>query len=1296
LVFAASVFASAAIVRADFDPIPLTPGSFTADVVVEKSAPGPITAYTTATMDGGTNNTSWTWYERGFVSYWPETGLPAAGSAFNALNDGAHEFRMAASYAANNALLVYTNGAPNGSLTLSAPAAYQSLSFLTASSGGGVTIRYTVYHQGGGTESGDLVINDWFNTTAAEVAMQANGRVNAESGALGNLNGTTPNLFYSDIFLTDSANPVTRVEFSSTSTYRAVIFAVSGSTGAGYVPVAVSGFNRDMVVEAAAPETGFLLNATTVTMDGGAANNLGNTFYEVGFNPFAPTTGIPAAGSTFTVGGTNSFKMAPSYTTNNALYVANFGSYAAGNTLTFATPAAYGVLSFLTASGNGPLVMNVSIFHEDGYVQTASLSSPDWFNQADAVWTANGRFNTETLGLNDVSSGNPRLYAPTITLENTTSPVTQITFDYTSGGRGGILAISGQPAAGGNFSPVTVTGYNADLVVEASQTWPPAGLRAYTTASMDGGVNNTGNTWYEQGYYPQYPQSGLPAPGTIITSLDKSDHHYQMPTTYTGPNAAFVDSVRSNVNLTLAVPAAYSALSFLSATANNSVTNQVIIQFQDGSSETNTFVSRDWFNNAPYAFTSAGRVNLNSRSINNAGTTNPRLYEAEFALANNQSAVTNINLRFLGAVNPTTGRMVVLAVSATAGAVRPIIATQPANVLTMEGSNVVMSATIGGGDNPMTYQWYVGANGAYAPVQDSSRISGATSTSLTFSGIGWTNAADYYFVASNSAGSSTSAVASVTVLSGLNDVTVPGDSVEIISGTSPDAESAANAINNSTSKYLNRDGDSATPFDGPVGFTLTPAIGSTVVNVLRFYTANDAEERDPADYVFEGSNDGGANWAVIGSGPLALPAARNAANLALSPLTQGISEIRLTNTAAYTSYRMSFNTTKGSTYMIQIGEIEFLGTIADVSGAPVVRKDLPASVVAYAGRTMTLSTLFGGSAPIGYSWKKDGTLLGNSDRVFGADTAQLVIENAQVGDTGNYQVTANNTLGTAQSTVASVFVEVVPDFNTNGAGWVLNGNVNPPTIADNLLTITDSTGSQARSVYFSEPLYIRGFQASFVYQDVTTGGADGISFIVQNSPLGTAALGGAGGALAISGITPSAALMFNIYNGSGVALGTNGTRAGDFLPTAPVSISGGNPVQVDITYVSGLIEVTLTDTVDQSTFTTNFALDLPAQVNGETAYVGLTGATGGSTATQTIQNFQFVPLPVVSVENENGEVVLSWPASVGGYSVQSRTALSGGPWTSVAGQITQADGKNQMRIAATAATAYYRLVLVIP
>ena len=84
--------------------------------------------------------------------------------------------------------------------------------------------------------------------------------------------------------------------------------------------------------------------------------------------------------------------------------------------------------------------------------------------------------------------------------------IKSIDFARVSGGRGPIFAVSGQTSPGGNFTPVAVTGFNADIVVEASPAWPPYGIQSYTTASMDGGVANTGNTWNERGYYPQFPE----------------------------------------------------------------------------------------------------------------------------------------------------------------------------------------------------------------------------------------------------------------------------------------------------------------------------------------------------------------------------------------------------------------------------------------------------------------------------------------------------------------------------------------------------------------------------------------------------------------------------------------------------------------------------------------------------------------------------------------------------------------------------------------------------------------------
>ena len=235
--------------RADFIPIDLTPGSFTADVIVEKTALRPFNSYTTATMDRGTNNYDQTWFERGFDVFRPTIGIPAAGSTFTAEADVNRSFKMPPSYTdANNALLVYS-ALPNGTLTVTTPGAYTSLSLLSTVAGGNTTINFTVHYAGGGTQVGTLGILDWFNQTP--IAVTANGRTSLNDGRINDTYSGNPRLTYVDIGLTDTVNAVTSIDFSSTSGNRVAIFAVSGTTdGTTFTPITVTGFNHDMVVEA--------------------------------------------------------------------------------------------------------------------------------------------------------------------------------------------------------------------------------------------------------------------------------------------------------------------------------------------------------------------------------------------------------------------------------------------------------------------------------------------------------------------------------------------------------------------------------------------------------------------------------------------------------------------------------------------------------------------------------------------------------------------------------------------------------------------------------------------------------------------------------------------------------------------------------------------------------------------------------------------------------------------------------------------------------------------------------------
>jgi hypothetical protein len=172
----------------------------------------------------------------------------------------------------------------------------------------------------------------------------------------------------------------------------------------------------------------------------------------------------------------------------------------------------------------------------------------------------------------------------------------------------------------------------------------------------------------------------------------------------------------------------------------------------------------------------------------------------------------------------------------------------------------------------------------------------------------------------------------------LDDVTLPGDPVQVVSGADdaapvtpnpPAAEGAANAIDNTTNKYLNFQ-------DYGSGFIVTPSRGPSIVRVIRLYTANDAPERDPSSFLLEGSTTGANGpFTVIYGSTVTLPGNRNATAPAgspgtpIDPNTQNFVDVGFANTTAYTAYRVTFPTLRDgvNANAMQIGEVELLGTV---------------------------------------------------------------------------------------------------------------------------------------------------------------------------------------------------------------------------------------------------------------------------------------------------------------------------------------------------------------------------------
>jgi hypothetical protein len=95
------------------------------------------------------------------------------------------------------------------------------------------------------------------------------------------------------------------------------------------------------------------------------------------------------------------------------------------------------------------------------------------------------------------------------------------------------------------------------------------------------------------------------------------------------------------------------------------------------------------------------------------------------------------------------------------------IAPSPATIVSQSvysGAHVTLGGAAGG-SQPITYQWQsaVTGSGLFSNLSNSGNVSGATSPTLTISGVTAANALDYRQICLNSAGSATGSVATITV-----------------------------------------------------------------------------------------------------------------------------------------------------------------------------------------------------------------------------------------------------------------------------------------------------------------------------------------------------------------------------------------------------------------------------------------------------------------------------------------------------------------------------------------------------
>ncbi|HUC83994.1 MAG TPA: immunoglobulin domain-containing protein, partial [Candidatus Acidoferrales bacterium] len=454
------------------------------------------------------------------------------------------------------------------------------------------------------------------------------------------------------------------------------------------------------------------------------------------------------------------------------------------------------------------------------------------------------------------------------------------------------------------------------------------------------------------------------------------------------------------------------------------------------------------------------------------------------------------------------------------------------------------------------------------------------------------------------------------------------------------------------------------------------------------------------DAEFSVAASGGTPLSYQWTGPAGVIAGATNATLLLSNLT--------VNTPANNGpglYYCTITNPYGSTNTESSGG----GNLTVSIGSPNFIQDLPPIVYGIVGSPLVLSVVEGGNQPITNQWyygagSPPTTAVRNGGRIGGATSATLTITNAQMSDQGYYQVLATNNIApySASSQIAQVIIEPEPLFNSDGAGWTINGTV--ATINNNLLTLTAGANGEISSFFYDTPVYVAAFAASFTYTATnspnvasTTSLADGTTFCIQNSPEGTAAIGAGGGALAYEGITESAALAIDLYNANpgGIQFVSGGANpsGGQYTLSTPVVLTTGHPVNVSLHYNGETLAVKMADTlIATNIFMTNIVIGPISQyVGSDIALIGFTAATGGVNSVQTIKNFAYTPLPTLAAAQHGTNVVVSWPVGVGGYSLQETPSLTTPNWTTIAGPYNAVGSNLEVPVPIASGNQFFRL-----
>jgi hypothetical protein len=529
-----------------------------------------------------------------------------------------------------------------------------------------------------------------------------------------------------------------------------------------------------------------------------------------------------------------------------------------------------------------------------------------------------------------------------------------------------------------------------------SQTLPVGTNATFTVAASGAGP---------LGY--QWQLNGAPITGATTTSLTLTNIQTSDGGNYSAVVTNSTTSVTSAVAvLTVLVPPSITA-------QPQSATNLAgtTASFSANAAGSSPLTFRWRLNGAP--LTDGGR-------ISGAATLTLTISNAQPADAGNYTLfVTNL----VGAVTSAPAALTITG--------PPTITASPASQTVPAGTNVTLTATATG-TQPLGYQWQKGG----VALSDGGNVSGATSSSLTLTSVQGSDSGNYNVVVTNIAGSATSAVAVVTVLTPPAITAQPQSATNVTGTTASFSANASGSAPLSLRWRLNgaplSDGGR---ISGSATFTLT---------------ISNAQPADAGNYTLFVTNQVGA----VTSAPAALtitgpptitaspasqtvPAGTNVTLTVTATGTQplgyqwqkgGVALSNGGNVSGATSSSLTLTAVQGSdsgNYNVVVTNIAGSATsavaVVTVLTPPAITAQ-PQSTTNVTGTTASFNANASGSAPLSLRWRLNGAALSDGGRISGSATFTLTISNAQPADAGSYTLFVTNQVGAVTSAPAALTI----------------------------------------------------------------------------------------------------------------------------------------------------------------------------------------------------------------------------------------------------------------------------------